>query len=122
MNDWNCKNIFSKFKINNKCFRSFKNKIKVSFNLKELENCKNNLPGVGSFDPVVKSTKEIGLSSTMIKNFLEEACRICIGLQVLWDKSEEGNEEGFKLIKSDKNLNKLNCKPVPHVGFNNIVF
>ena len=31
MNDWNYKNIFTKFKINNKRFRSFKNKIKVSF-------------------------------------------------------------------------------------------
>ena len=101
-------------------------KSKLVFNLKELENCKKIiLPGVGSFDPVVKSMKEIGLSSTMIKKVFREkhVLGICIGLQVLCDKSEEGNEEGFKLIKSEvKNLNKLNCKsPVPHVGFNNIV-
>ena len=48
-------------------------KSKLVFNLKELENCKKIiLPGVGSFDPVVKSMKEIGLSSTMIKKVFRE--------------------------------------------------
>ena len=100
-------------------------KSKLVFNLKELENCKKIiLPGVGSFPDC-----KINEGNWFVINYDKKVFRekhvlgICIGLQVLCDKSEEGNEEGFKLIKSEvKNLNKLNCKsPVPHVGFNNIV-
>ena len=93
---------------------------------KQLEKFKKIiLPGVGSFDPVVKSIKKIGLSSVKIKKMFSEkhVFGICIGLQVLCNNSEEGKEKGFKIIKSNvKNLYHLKCRnPVPHVGFNDVV-
>tara|TARA_B110000495_G_C22899260_1_gene524715 strand:+ start:441 stop:1058 length:618 start_codon:yes stop_codon:yes gene_type:complete len=83
------------------------------------------LPGVGSFDPVVKSIKKIGINSDIIKNILnkKKVLAICIGLQLLCKNSEEGAEPGLGIIKSKvMHLKNLECKlPIPHVGFNNVL-
>ena len=46
---------------------------------------------------------------------------ICVGMQMLFTKSEEGNETGLNLIEGKvvKFKNNLNL-PVPHMGWNTI--
>lgn len=82
------------------------------------------LPGVGSFDPVINSIKKLGLDTKQMNNifFEKQIFGICIGLQVLCNRSEEGKESGFNLINAEvKNLRSLNCtEAVPHVGFNKV--
>jgi glutamine amidotransferase len=55
------------------------------------------LPGVGSFDPAVQHLRSRGLETT-IKTVIESGkpfLGICLGLQILFDQSEEGSEPGL---------------------------
>jgi imidazole glycerol-phosphate synthase subunit HisH len=78
------------------------------------------LPGVGNFDPAVKS---IGKD----KGFLVSAidCKmpvlgICLGMEMLFNASEEGRMEGLKIIDGQVRLLDKKRVKVPHMGWNNI--
>jgi glutamine amidotransferase len=78
------------------------------------------LPGVGNFDPAVKS---IGKH----KGFLVSAidCKmpvlgICLGMEMLFNASEEGRMEGLKIIDGQVRLLDKKRVKVPHMGWNNI--
>lgn len=79
------------------------------------------LPGVSSFDRTMELLEE--------KNFISELHHlvirkktpimgICVGMQVLFDKSEEGSRSGFGWIKG--NVVKLSNPKTPHMGWNSI--
>ena len=81
------------------------------------------LPGVGSFEDAVNSINSSGLREVIIKSAKEKHfLGICLGLQLLFEKSEESpNAEGLGILKgevvkipSDKGLK------VPHIGWNSI--
>ncbi len=81
------------------------------------------LPGVGSFDPAINSLKNTGLIPNLIdfistgKPFLG----ICLGLQLLFEKSEEGKCHGLGLIKG--NVIKLPISEnerIPHMGWSKL--
>ncbi|MGB5594365.1 MAG: imidazole glycerol phosphate synthase subunit HisH [Crocosphaera sp.] len=83
------------------------------------------LPGVGAFDPAVQH-----LRSRHLVEPIKEAIAsgkpflgICLGLQILFDGSEEGNEAGLGIIpgmvrrfQSEPNLT------IPHMGWNQLQF
>jgi len=104
--------------------------VKIVKNDKEfnLSNNKIIMPGVGSFDSFVSSLKENNLFEqikylVLKKNFY--LLGICVGMQVLFKKSEEGNLDGLGLldgevIKFDKK-NEVNLK-IPHMGWNYLKF
>ena len=85
------------------------------------------LPGVGDFDETMMLLRQRGLIDA-----LDEFVRIrkvpilgvCVGMQVLGDRSEEGSLSGFGWIKG--NIRKLDAakiakKPyLPHMGWNSI--
>jgi glutamine amidotransferase len=78
------------------------------------------LPGVGNFDPAVMS---IGKH----KGFLVSAidCKmpvlgICLGMEMLFNASEEGRMEGLKIIDGQVRLLDKKRVKVPHMGWNNI--
>ena len=78
------------------------------------------LPGVGNFDPAVNS---IGKD----KGFLISAidCKIpvlgiCLGMEMLFNASEEGRMEGLKIIDGQVRLLDKKRVKVPHMGWNNI--
>lgn len=87
----------------------------------DLINCDSLiLPGVGSFDPAMdqlKSTKLI----PYIRNWVKEEkplLGICLGLQLLFESSDEGRLEGLGLIQG--NVQKLpndQSERVPHMGW-----
>jgi len=81
------------------------------------------LPGVGSFDNAVSLLQEKKLFKKIIdftKNPDNKILGICIGMQILAQRSIEGNLDGMKLI--DAKFEKLKNKILPHIGWNSVNF
>lgn len=83
------------------------------------------LPGVGSFDPAVQHlrarnlVKPIQSAIASGKPFLG----ICLGLQILFDSSEEGLEPGLGIIPGT--VKRFQSEPelrIPHMGWNQLQF
>jgi glutamine amidotransferase len=83
------------------------------------------LPGVGSFDPAVKQLRDrqlvepIKAAIASGKPFLG----ICLGLQILFDESEEGTEPGLSIIPGK--VRRFQSEPgltIPHMGWNGLDF
>ena len=80
------------------------------------------LPGVGSFDQGMTNLAERGLIEVLNKRVLEEKCNIlgiCLGMQLLCEKSEEGNAKCLGIIPCDAIKFQGNIK-IPHMGWNSI--
>ena len=81
------------------------------------------LPGVGSFDSAMNILEQDGWKNE-IQNIVEKynvpILGICLGMQLLGEKSEEGNKHGFSFIKGAVkkiNIEKKKIK-LPHIGWN----
>jgi glutamine amidotransferase len=81
------------------------------------------LPGVGAFSECMNHLKATGLVSLIIKSVQEGKpfLGICLGLQLLFSKSEEfGEHEGLNLIRGEvKRFPEMGLK-VPHIGWNQV--
>ena len=85
------------------------------------------LPGVGSYDSVINKMNNSGLRNELENKVLINKIPIlgiCVGMQILGKKSDEGKKEGlgwldFNIIKIKQN-DKLS--PLPHMGWNNIEY
>ena len=81
------------------------------------------LPGVGSFDPAMINLNNTGLIP-YIKEWAEEKkplLGICLGLQLLFESSEEGNEKGLGIFKGPvKHLPKNQNERIPHMGWSKL--
>lgn len=80
------------------------------------------LPGVGAFDAAInKINQKKGLRS-VIEDKAEENIPIlgvCLGMQLLTDKSEEGNLPGLGLVSGETYLFPKSPEfKVPHMGWN----
>ena len=78
------------------------------------------LPGVGNFDPAIKSISKS--SKTNFINYVKDdtpVLGICLGMEMFFEKSEEGNEKGLSVIKGDVIILPPSMK-VPHMGWNNL--
>lgn len=78
------------------------------------------LPGVGNFDPAIKSVgqgKE--LLAAAIQNKLP-VLGICLGMEMLFNCSQEGKLEGLKIIDGQVLMLDKKRVKVPHMGWNNI--
>jgi glutamine amidotransferase len=78
------------------------------------------LPGVGNFDPAVKSIepyKEI--FSKSIEDFMP-ILGICLGMEMLFSNSEEGTHEGLKILDGKVTMLPKKKVKVPHMGWNNL--
>ena len=76
------------------------------------------LPGVGSAGKVMETLSKKNLIS-FIKETNKPVLGICVGMQILFDYSEEDNTECLGLIKG--NITKFNKKDViavPQMGWN----
>ncbi|MEQ8961586.1 MAG: imidazole glycerol phosphate synthase subunit HisH [Coleofasciculus sp. C2-GNP5-27] len=83
------------------------------------------LPGVGSFDPAVQHLRSRGLEEP-IKRVIASGkpfLGICLGLQILFEGSEEGNEPGLGIIPGK--VRRFQPEPdirIPHMGWNHLEF
>ena len=78
------------------------------------------LPGVGNFDPAIKSIKDY--SKTQFQDFVKDTIPvlgICLGMEMYFEKSAEGKERGLEVIDGEVVLLPKVMK-VPHMGWNNI--
>jgi len=83
-------------------------------------------PGVGTFDNVMQNVYEKKIDKAIF-NSLENHSKllgICVGMQALFSRSEEGNLGGLNLIKGE--IKKFEFKDknfkVPHMGWNEVNF
>lgn len=78
------------------------------------------LPGVGNFDPAIKSIRDY--SKTDFKDYVRNnipVFGICLGMEMFFEKSEEGKEKGLGVIDGEVILLPSEMK-IPHMGWNNI--
>ena len=79
------------------------------------------LPGVGAFDAAMQVLKNSGMANSLIKANLNKTpiFGICLGMQLLFEKSEEGSEKGLGLIEgSVKKIIQIDDIKIPHMGWN----
>jgi len=99
----------------------------ITSDLNEIANAeKLLLPGVGSFDAAMKRIKENHLLDLLNELVIEKRkpiLGICLGMQLLFESSEEGSLHGLGWIKG-KVLNYKNRIPdslkIPHMGWNDV--
>jgi glutamine amidotransferase len=85
------------------------------------------LPGVGSFDYAMNQLNASGMREVLDELVLVKkvpVIGICVGMQMMSNKSEEGKLEGLKwidseVLKFDERLIKLRTK-LPHMGWNDV--
>lgn len=85
------------------------------------------LPGVGAFDYAMKQLNASGMRQVLDEMVMElkiPIIGICVGMQMMGNKSEEGNAEGLKwidadIIKFNESLIQQRTK-LPHMGWNDV--
>jgi imidazole glycerol-phosphate synthase subunit HisH len=81
------------------------------------------LPGVGSFDPAMQHLNARGLGP-IIRDIIDSGkpfLGICIGLQLLFEGSEEGQEAGLGIFPGT--VKRFHSEPnltIPHMGWNQL--
>jgi len=86
------------------------------------------LPGVGSFDFAMKQLNASGMREKLDELVLEKkvpVIGICVGMQMMGNRSDEGKLEGLKwidseILKFDESLIEQRTK-LPHMGWNDVV-
>ena len=77
------------------------------------------LPGVGAFSDAAKKLRESGLDEIVLNEKNKPVMGICLGMQLLFDKSfEYGEHEGLGIIKGEVVPFELENLKVPHMGWN----
>ena len=95
-----------------------KNKLQIS-------SCKALIiPGQGSFDPAIENLNKTGLIDE-IKKWISSGksfMGICLGLQILFEESEEGKNKGIGIIKGKiKKIPSIKNQRIPHIGWCNLI-
>ena len=78
------------------------------------------LPGVGAFDPAINNLRNTGLILDIQKwiNSGKSFLGICLGLQLLFESSDEGSINGLGIVEGQiKKIPKLSDQRIPHVGW-----
>ncbi len=99
----------------------------ISRDIEEIEGAdKLVLPGVGAFPKCMENLGELNLVEPVI-NFIRSGrpfLGICLGLQLLFDESEEfGRHEGLKIIRGKvREFDRQTALKIPHMGWNQVTF
>jgi glutamine amidotransferase len=78
------------------------------------------LPGVGNFDPAIRSIKDY--SSKSFTDYVKDTMPvlgICLGMEMFFEKSEEGKEKGLAVMEGEVVLLPNKFK-IPHMGWNSL--
>jgi len=105
-----------------------KSPYKIADSVEELSDAKKLfLPGVGAFDETMSVLNHSGFRDVLDQKALVEkvpVLGICVGMQILGERSEEGRLPGLGWIRGDVKKftkNELLHKPkLPHMGWNSI--
>ena len=104
-----------------KTFENLGEEILLLKNIDQAKDCKAIiLPGVGSFDPAMINLQKTNLIVD-IENWVKSGksfLGICLGLQLLFESSDEGFVKGLGLVKGKvKKIPQLSGQRIPHVGW-----
>ena len=91
----------------------------------QISSCKALIiPGQGAFDPAIENLHKTGLIDEIKKWIIsgKSFMGICLGLQILFEESEEGNNKGLGIIKGKiKKIPTIKNQRIPHIGWCNLV-
>ena len=78
------------------------------------------LPGVGNFDPAIRSIRDYS-KKTLLEYVGTQipVLGICLGMEMYFEKSEEGKEKGLGIIDGEVVLLPKILK-IPHMGWNSL--
>lgn len=100
---------------------------KISSNPDEIESAeKLILPGIGAFDKGMENLQKLGLLEVINHKVLTQkvpVLGICLGMQLMTQKSEEGIINGFGWVDAETRKFKFDPQEglkVPHIGWNTI--
>lgn len=86
------------------------------------------LPGVGSFDYAMNQLNASGMRERLDELVIQDkipVIGICVGMQMMGNKSDEGSTEGLKWIDADIlkfDSSRINYKTkLPHMGWNDVM-
>ena len=102
-------------------FKRLNQSIKIVKGPSDLKQCNALiLPGVGSFDPAMENLSRTDLIPK-IKSWVKEGkplLGICLGLQLIFESSDEGTSDGLGLLKGKVcSLPKNENERIPHMGW-----
>ncbi len=91
----------------------------------QINSCKALIiPGQGAFDPAIKNLYDTGLIDE-IKTWISRGnpfMGICLGLQILFEESEEGKNKGIGVIKGKiRKIPPIENQRIPHIGWCNLL-
>jgi len=78
------------------------------------------LPGVGNFDPAIRSIRDY--SAIDFNEYVGDnipVLGICLGMEMFFEKSEEGKEKGLDILDGEVVILPDTMK-IPHMGWNSI--
>jgi len=77
------------------------------------------LPGVGNFDPAIKSLSSSKVAfEDLAKNHIP-VLGICLGMEMFFEKSEEGKLDGLGMLEGEVVILPNKFK-IPHMGWNDL--
>lgn len=106
-----------------KAFEMFDNNVVISDKIWDIRQADRIvLPGVGHFKNVITTIKTSGIFEVLIEEGKNKPfLGICLGMQILFEKGEEGDIDGMCLLKG-KVVRFSNKVKVPHIGWNTVRF
>ena len=104
-----------------KSLESLGEEILLIKNFNETKSCKAIiLPGVGAFDPAMINLINTDLI-TDLKNWINSGksfLGICLGLQLLFESSDEGKVQGLGILRRKKQkIPSITNQRIPHMGW-----
>ncbi len=83
------------------------------------------LPGVGAFDPAMQHLRALALVDPIHQAIAagKPFLGICLGMQLLFERSEEGSEPGLGVLEGE--VRRFTTEPgiaIPHMGWNRLEF
>ena len=104
-----------------KAIQSLEEEIILIKNKQQTKDCKALiLPGVGAFDPAINNLNNTELIVDIKKwiNSGKSFLGICLGLQLLFETSDEGSSNGLGIVKGRiEKIPQLSDQRIPHVGW-----
>lgn len=86
----------------------------------ELESAKAVIfPGVGHAKTAMESLKELGID-VWLKQTKKPVLGICVGMQLLYEGSSEGDTKGLGIIPGTLRKFESETEKVPHMGWNTV--
>jgi len=78
------------------------------------------LPGVGAANFAAQQIEALGIAGEL-RSFPRPLLGICLGMQMLYEDSEEGVTKGLRMLRGRvERLVSAPTRPVPHMGWNQL--